>query len=94
MKKEEGDNSFGIASVVLGILSIVFSSASGIILGIVGLIFSLKQKKRMKNSWSKAGFILNIIGIILGIIILIYAAYAIANNPDIIAQFKQLANVQ
>jgi len=36
MKKEAGDNSFGVASVVLGILSILSLSVLGIILGAVG----------------------------------------------------------
>ncbi len=65
------DNSFGVVGVVLGILSILFLSSGGIVLGIIGLVFSLKQKKLSANSWSKAGAYLNIIGIILGIIALV-----------------------
>ncbi len=85
MKKEEiknhsvsGDNSFGVAAVVIGILSIVFASVNGIIFGIIGLAFSLKQKKSKKNPWSKWGAILSIIGIILSIvlIILLYLGFA------------------
>ncbi|NCO11486.1 hypothetical protein CO038_00090 [Candidatus Pacearchaeota archaeon CG_4_9_14_0_2_um_filter_39_13] len=72
MKKEAGDNSFGVASVVLGILSILSLSVLGIILGAVGLVFSLKQKKVDKNKWSKAGMILNLIGIVLGILVIIF----------------------
>ena len=72
MKKEAGDNSFGVAIVVLGILSILSLSVLGIILGAVGLVFSLKQKKVDKNKWSKAGMILNLIGIVLGILVIIF----------------------
>ena len=71
MKKEgqvvTRDNSFGVVSVILGIIGIALSSFHGFLLGIVGIFFSLQQKKRYPNSWSKAGFILNIISIILGI---------------------------
>ncbi|MFH1425639.1 MAG: hypothetical protein ABIG28_02850 [archaeon] len=69
MKKE--DNSFGIAAVLLGILSIVFASANGVIFGIIGLIFANKQQKVSKNKWGKNGKILSIIGIILSIILII-----------------------
>jgi len=98
MAKEETvrhiDNSFGTASVVLGIISIVFSSLVGVSLGIVGLAFSMKQKKIMKNKWSKAGIILNAIGIILGLILFIYATVSLLKNPQFLAQFQQLTNAQ
>jgi membrane-bound ClpP family serine protease len=76
--KLQKDNSFGIASVVLGILSVVFSltviigSFAGITLGVVSLIFSLKQNKIQKNKWSSAGLILSISGIALGIFVVIW----------------------
>lgn len=101
MKKEEKnklseskDNSFGVASVILGILSIVISSITGVILGFIGLIFALKQKKINKNSWSKAGMILNIIGIIIGVILFAFALYSFLKNPELLAQLQQLQNVQ
>ena len=75
----KGDNSSGIAAVILGITGIVFSSLGGIILGITGLVFALKQKKSAPNKWSAAGLILNIISIILGIIISL-AAFIYAYN--------------
>ncbi|MBU0467239.1 MAG: DUF4190 domain-containing protein [Nanoarchaeota archaeon] len=73
-KQTSADNSFGIASVVLGIFSIVFASVNGVILGIIGLIFAVKQQKRAPNSWAKSGKILSIIGIILSIVVLIISA--------------------
>ena len=85
MAKEGNDNSCGIASVVLGILSIIFASISGIILGIISLVFALKQKKIAKNKWSKAGLILSIIGIILSIIAIV-ASFFLVNNSDAITQ--------
>ena len=62
------DNSFGISSVVLGIIGIVFSSIYGIVLGVVGFIFAIKQEQTEKNLWSQWGKILAIISVVLGII--------------------------
>lgn len=100
MAKEEtertsSNNSCGTASVILGILSILFTMNNGLILGIIGLIFGFQQKKKGKNKWSKAGIILNIIGIVLNILILLAIIYIAKFRPDLLAQFKaQLANVQ
>ena len=41
-------------------------------MGIIGLVFSLRQNKVNKNKWSRAGIILNIIGIIVGIIAIVF----------------------
>ena len=76
MAKEEskhisGDNSFGIASVVLGIFIIVFASINGLILGIIALVFANKQQKKHYTKWGKNGKILAIIGIILSIIVVV-----------------------
>jgi protein-S-isoprenylcysteine O-methyltransferase Ste14 len=92
MKKEEiGDNSFGTASVVIGIMSIFSPSIFGVILGIVSLVFAKKQIKKGKNKWSKAGKILGIIGIVLGIIWLLIFITSLLNNPEI---FSQIGNLQ
>ena len=90
-KTTHSDNSFGIAGVVFGILSILNLSVIGIIMGILGLIFSLKQNKIMKNKWSKAGIVLNIIGIIVGIVAVIFLVkYA----SDYLAQITQPGQLQ
>ena len=65
-------NSLGVTSVNLGILSIIFSlfiPALGVILGLISLIFGLKQRRVNRNSWSKSGIILSIIGIVLSILL-------------------------
>lgn len=85
MKKEASgavalDNSFGVASVILGILSILLLSTNGVILGVIALIFANKQRNKHETSWSRAGRILSIIGIIVGIILIGVTAYAIKNN--------------
>ena len=63
-----------------------------LILGVVGLIFSLKQKKISKNGWGKVGIRLNRIGMVLSLTILIagilFVRYLV-NNPEVIAQFQQ-----
>ena len=88
------DNSFGVMGIIFGILGIIFSSVNGIILGVIGLIFSIKQKKIMKNSWSKVGIILNIIAIILGAIVFVYALNSLLSNPNFLSQFQQIANAK
>ena len=94
---KEADNSFGIASVILGILSITtgvgvflvfpYGPFLGLILGIITLIFSLIQKKKSANAWSKAGLILGITGIVLNILLIIWLVNLIL---QIIENLKQL----
>lgn len=70
MSDKHLDNSFGVAGVVLGILSLVmfWMPFVALIFAIIGFIFSWKQKKKMSNSWVTAGLWLNGIGIVVGII--------------------------
>ena len=96
MKKDEGgDNSFGTASVIFGILSIVlglFSSPlAGIALGIVGIVFSKKQRDISNNKWSSAGRTLSIVGLVVGVITFLAALFIasyLKNNPDLLAQIQ------
>ncbi|MDO8509428.1 MAG: hypothetical protein Q7S27_07140 [Nanoarchaeota archaeon] len=72
MSKEEvrtGNNEFGVASLILGLLSLIlfFTIVPSIILGILGIIFGLIQKKRHNTKWALAGIILSILGIILSV---------------------------
>lgn len=88
MKKEEKfyKNDFGLASTILGIMSLVGSG--GIITGIIAIIFSKKQEKIKKNKWSKAGFILGICGLILNIILIAIGIY-LANHPEFLSIFNR-----
>ena len=76
-KSNKGDyvysKGFGIAGFVLGLISIpaAFTLIFGIILGILGIVFSILQFKRQKTGLSIAGLILSIIGILLSLIILL-----------------------
>lgn len=61
---KHNDNSSGITGVVLGILSIL-SGAPGLVLGLIGFLFSFNQYKNHKNKWAVWGLTLNIIGFVL-----------------------------
>jgi hypothetical protein len=92
MKKEEvrkpiHNNSFGLASAILGILSVMsYAPFYGVVFGIIALVFAKKQNHHSKNGWSRAGKILAIIGIILNIVYMVLL-YWLSRNPDILAQF-------
>ena len=71
---ENKSNGFGIASLVLGIISIacfflVFYLeviiVLGLVSGILGIVFSVKQKKIFPNGIATAGLGTSIIGLIL-----------------------------
>lgn len=86
-KKEEhskvNTNSYGVASVILGILSIVFASVNGIILAIIGLVFAYKQSKHHENNWSKAGRILSIIGIVVSLLAIAVSVWYLRNFANL-----------
>jgi hypothetical protein len=86
--KKPNENS-GIVSLVLGILSIVFSILPfiGLPLAIVSLVFYSKQKKEVVTGAATAGLVTAIIGIImncfLGIFVMIGAlAYFGVLSPN------------
>lgn len=72
-----------IASMVCGILSIVFCWCYGIlglVLGIVGMALSGKSKRDaggISNGMAKTGFICGLIGTIFGALFLIYIIFVI-----------------
>lgn len=96
MKKDGGmstANSAGIAGVVFGVLSIVLGFGillgffAGFVCGILGLVFALIQRKKSRNSWSRAGIILSIIGLVVNIFAFIVVVNWIA---QVLAQIEQL----
>ena len=62
----------GNSGFTLGVLSILLAGIIGILIAVVGLIFSTLQQKRNPTKLGKAGVILNIIGFILSIAFIIY----------------------
>jgi uncharacterized membrane protein YqjE len=88
MKKEENccDNSFGVASVVLGIIGAV----SGILvlpglIALMGLIFGIIQYKRAKNKWAIWGIVLSAIGLLIAIGVLWQITTALSQFQQTIA---------
>jgi len=78
-------NSFGITSLVLGILSLVFMRIIpplGILLGFFGIIFGAVQQKRTPTGIATAGLITSIIGLIISIIttVLMVVAFFIVKD--------------
>lgn len=77
IKKGKTGNSFGVAGLVLGILSILTSilvPLIAVITGILGIIFSVKQKNESPNGMATAGLVTSIIGLVIGIIAWIVSA--------------------
>lgn len=80
--EEKKSNGFAIASLVLGIVSIVFSLIGlsfpfGLIIGIVGIVLGVMAKKKNPTGMATAGLVLSIIGTILCALIFIACAACI-----------------
>jgi vacuolar-type H+-ATPase subunit I/STV1 len=76
----------------LKILSIVLASVLGVILGIIALVFAVKQQKLSRNVWGRRGKILAIVGIILSIIVIAVNIY-IAQNPEVLTQLLGISTL-
>ena len=79
--KQEGKG-FGIASLVLSIVSIVCCGGGGIC-AILGLIFGIISNKKGKNGVATAGLVISIISLVIGLLaiiasIVIYAIYGVS----------------
>ena len=80
--EEKKSNGLAVASLVLGIVSIVFSFIGlsipfGLIIGIVGIILGVMAKKKNPSGMATAGLVLSIIGTILCAIVFIACAACI-----------------
>jgi heme O synthase-like polyprenyltransferase len=63
-------SNYGLIAYILGIIAIVeslFSPLAGVALGIIGITFSVKEASKL----AKRAKILNIVGIVLGVIFFI-----------------------
>ena len=81
----------GIASLVLGIISIVVDLATGglgfigVILGIEGSILGALARKRAENhSVATAGLVLSIIGVVLGLIVYVACIACVAGVASLV----------
>lgn len=77
VKVKSKENSMGIASLILGIGSIVlcfvpFSIFIGFVVSIIGIILAVKQKRIYPNAIAVAGLVTSIIGLIVSTLYLIF----------------------
>lgn len=87
-----------VASTILGILSLIMCCCiyPAIIFGSLALIFALLSRggEMTMNSYATAGMILGIIGIVLGILFLIYAFAAVFTEfGGIEGYMKEIENI-
>ena len=96
------NNSFNVASLVLGILSIIFacciSEYAGIVFGALGIVFYIMVKKNgTSNGMAIAGLVCGIIGVVLSVVSIVslfIIEMAIANNPEYSSLFESVMNMQ
>ena len=78
MEEEKKPNGLAVASLVLGIVAIVFNFIGlgivGLILGIVGIVLGVMAKKRNPTGMATAGLVLSIIGTVLCALVFIACA--------------------
>ncbi|MEV0094250.1 DUF4190 domain-containing protein [Streptomyces sp. NPDC050738] len=86
--QQQPQNGYGIAAMVLGILSVVIFCAwgIGIILGVLALIFGILGRKRANRGEANnggmalAGIITGSIGIVISAVVLGFIIWAVAND--------------
>ena len=67
------DNSFGISSLIMGIFAFLFSMlfpGFSILLGLLGIFFSVKQFNLARNSWAAWGMVLSVAGLLISAILI------------------------
>ena len=96
------NNSFNIASLVLGILSIIaaccISEYAGIVFGALSIVFYVMAKKNgTANGMATAGLICGIIGLVFGVVGIlanVVIEMAIANSPEYSSLYESIMNMQ
>lgn len=77
-----------VASLVLGIVSVVFSLIGlyfyGLVAGIVGIVLGVIAKKKNPSGMATAGFVLSIIGTVLCAIVFVACAACIGAASTLI----------
>lgn len=80
----------GVASLVLGIISVVlavlFSGFGWLaaILGLVGIILGSSARKKGQGGVATAGFVLSIIGLILGLLMYVACAALVGGMASLV----------
>jgi hypothetical protein len=95
---KEGSSNAAIASVILGIVSVIFSlsvifgQGAGLALGVVAFIFAIAARNDANKKWANWGLALSLIGIALNLVILVYlyqAVVEVVNQLEVAAaQFE------
>ena len=70
MPGKEQNNNFGIASLVLGISSVVFCWVPflGLITGVLAIVFYAQQKKKGLNGVATGGLVTGIVGLVFSVL--------------------------
>ncbi len=90
MENQQGNssaNGLAIASLVLGIVSVVFSFIYvwiGLIAGVVGIVLAVKGRPSEKKSFATAGLVLSIIGTALSGIFIACALCVIGTASSVV----------
>lgn len=91
-------NGFGIAALVLGILSLpaaFFGGIPGILLGGLALVFGILGLRRVKarradnRGMAIAGLVTGILGLVLGILVLILTVFVFQTAGECLTEFNQ-----
>ena len=92
MEAKSANRGFAIASLVLGIASIVCCCLSyvGPILAVVAIVFAIVSKSKMGyfDSLAVAGLVMGIIGVVLGIVSIVFGAAFAAYLEEYMAQLE------
>lgn len=83
-------NGFAIASMVIGILSLVLCCCSeyiGLVLGILAIIFAVIAKKQSPSGMATAGLVCGIIALVLSAVSIILGLLAASVLKDVIPNF-------
>lgn len=83
---------FSVASMICGMISIILC-CTGILslpLGAMGILFAVLSHRRGKSmpSMSLTGIILSCIGIVMGLIMLVFSIYMVMTDPEFRDTFK------
>lgn len=88
-------NGLSIASLVLGIISVIFSFLFvwvGLVSGIIGIVLAIKGRKESKNGMAIAGLVLSIIGTCLSGVFIACALCIINSVNDVINNSNDIIN--
>ena len=77
--EETNRNSKAMASLVLGIIAVLFCGLPiiGVPVSIIGLVLAMSSKKQGASGLATAGLVLNIIGLVLSVLVFLSACFLI-----------------